>query len=53
VEREYREIVYQRSKNELETCPLGTQRNVYQIGYEWAAHSMMQPTTRTGEELSA
>jgi glutamate synthase domain-containing protein 2 len=40
VEREFRDIVYQRSKGQLETRPLGTQRDVYQIGYEWAAHSM-------------
>jgi glutamate synthase domain-containing protein 2 len=40
VEREYRDIVYRRAKGELETRPLGTQRDVYRIGYEWAAHSM-------------
>jgi hypothetical protein len=40
IEREFREIVYQRAKGELETRPLGTQRDVYEIGYEWAAHSM-------------
>jgi glutamate synthase domain-containing protein 2 len=40
VEREMRAIVYQRSKAELETRPLGTQRDVYQVGYEWASHSM-------------
>jgi glutamate synthase domain-containing protein 2 len=40
VEREMRAIVYQRAKNELETKPLGTQRDVYEIGYEWASHSI-------------
>jgi len=40
VEREMRSIVYQRSKAELETQPLGTQRDVYRVGYEWASHSM-------------
>lgn len=40
VEREMRAIVYQRAKGELETRPLGTQRDVYQVGYEWASHSM-------------
>jgi len=40
VEREFRAIVYQRAKGELETQPLGTQRDVYGIGYEWASHSM-------------
>jgi len=40
VEREMRSIVYQRAKAELETQPLGTQRDVYRVGYEWASHSM-------------
>jgi glutamate synthase domain-containing protein 2 len=40
VEREMRSLVYRRSKSELETQPLGTQRDVYQVGYEWASHSM-------------
>jgi glutamate synthase domain-containing protein 2 len=50
VEREYRALAYQRSKNELETLPLGTQRNVYEVGYEWAAHSMMAHHTDREEE---
>lgn len=40
VEREMRAIVYQRAKGELETKPLGTQRDLYRVGYEWASHSM-------------
>ncbi len=40
IEREMRSIVYQRAKGELETRPFGTQRDVYRIGYEWAAHSL-------------
>ena len=40
IEREFRDIVYQRAKGELETQPFGTQRDVYRIGYEWAAHSL-------------
>ncbi len=40
VEREMRSLIYQRAKGELETRPLGTQRDVYQVGYEWASHSM-------------
>ena len=40
VEREFRALVYRRSKAELETQPFGTQRDVYQVGYEWATHSM-------------
>lgn len=40
VEREFRALVYRRAKGELETQPLGTQRDVYGIGYEWASHSL-------------
>ncbi|MDX1625201.1 MAG: FMN-binding glutamate synthase family protein [Wenzhouxiangellaceae bacterium] len=40
VEREYRSLVYQRAKNQLETQPFGTQRDVYRVGYEWASHSL-------------
>lgn len=40
IEREFRDIVYQRAKGELETRPFGTHRDVYQIGYEWAAQSL-------------
>ena len=38
--REYRSIVYQRAKRELDTVPFGTQRDVYGIGYEWVNHSL-------------
>ena len=40
IAREFRNIVYQRAKGELETQPFGTQRDVYRIGYEWGAHSL-------------
>jgi len=40
IEREFRDIAYQRAKGELETQPFGSQRDVYRIGYEWAAHSL-------------
>jgi len=40
VEREYRALVYQRAKGDLETRPFGTQRDVYRVGYEWASHSL-------------
>ncbi|MDZ7784873.1 MAG: hypothetical protein U5K56_18640 [Halioglobus sp.] len=40
IEREFRSVVYQRAKGELETLPFGTQRDVYSVGYEWAGHSM-------------
>lgn len=40
ISREFRNIAYQRAKKELETRPFGTQRDVYDPGYEWASHSM-------------
>ncbi|MBS3747909.1 MAG: FMN-binding glutamate synthase family protein, partial [Wenzhouxiangellaceae bacterium] len=49
VEREFRSLAYQRSKNELETRPFGTQRDVYQVGYEWASHSLA-PVRELDEE---
>jgi glutamate synthase domain-containing protein 2 len=49
VEREFRSLVYQRAKNELETRPFGTQRDVYRIGYEFAAHSLA-PVEQLAEE---
>jgi glutamate synthase domain-containing protein 2 len=49
VEREFRSLVYQRAKNELETRPFGTQRDVYRIGYEYAAHSLA-PVEQLDEE---
>ena len=38
--REERSIVYQRSKKVTETIPFGTQRNVYETGYEYVPHSI-------------
>jgi glutamate synthase domain-containing protein 2 len=38
--REMRSIIYQRSKGLPDTRALGTKRNVYLEGHEWAAHSM-------------
>lgn len=38
--REKRSDVYQKSKNETNTVPFGTQLNVYQSGYEYIRHSM-------------
>lgn len=40
IEREFRSLVYQRAKGELDTVPFGTQRDVYRVGYEWASHSV-------------
>ena len=39
--RELRSVVYQRAKGELDTLPFGTQRDVYEVGYEWIAHSIL------------
>lgn len=36
-----RSLVYQRAKGDLDTLPFGTQKNVYEVGYEWVTHSMV------------
>jgi len=38
--REIRSVVYQRAKKQLATLPFGTQKNVYEVGYEWVNHSL-------------
>jgi len=38
--RNFRSVVYQRAKGDLDTNPFGTQRDVYKAGYEWMDHSM-------------
>lgn len=55
-----RSVVYQRAKNELDTLPFGTQRDVYEPGYEWIAHSITahhgakeQPRVLIGEHTCA
>lgn len=40
ISRIFRSIVYQRSKNVLDTVPFGTQIDVNATGYEWIGHSM-------------
>ena len=40
IPRETRSVVYQRAKRQTDTLPFGTQRNVYEEGYEWIAHSL-------------
>ena len=53
--RNQRSVAYQRAKRELETMPFGTQRDVYEIGYEWLNHSIIareapdNPRIRIGE----
>ncbi len=39
--REERSVVYQRAKNSLDTLPFGTQKDVYEVGYEWLKHSLI------------
>ncbi len=39
-DRETRSIIYQRAKNIQDTVPFGTERDIYQIGYTWALHSL-------------
>jgi len=39
--REERSLVYQRAKGELDTLPFGTQRDVYEPGYQWIKHSLL------------
>ncbi len=38
--RELRSLAYQRAKGDVDTLPFGTQRDVYQEGYEWVNHSL-------------
>ena len=38
--RDFRSIVYQRAKGDLDTRAFGTQRDVDRIGYEWMHHSL-------------
>lgn len=40
VPRETRSLVYQRAKRQTDSLPFGTQRNVYEEGYEWMNHSL-------------
>ena len=39
-DRKYRSIVYSRAKKQVDTNPFGTERDVYEIGYEWINHSL-------------
>ena len=48
--REERSVVYQRAKDQLDTLPFGTKKNVYEVGYEWVNHSLA-PTHVDYEEL--
>lgn len=50
VPRETRSVVYQRAKQQTDTLPFGTQRNVYEEGYEWLNHSL-SPKKVTEDDL--
>lgn len=47
--REFRALIYQRSKGVRDTVPFGTQRDVGRIGYEWMTHSLHPKPTPTDE----
>jgi glutamate synthase domain-containing protein 2 len=38
--REIRSIIYQRAKENLDTLPFGTSRNILEPGYTWVLHSL-------------
>ena len=40
ISRMFRNIVYQRAKNSIDTIPFGTQIDTYKTGYEWIGHSL-------------
>ncbi|MCB0377671.1 MAG: FMN-binding glutamate synthase family protein [Bdellovibrionales bacterium] len=40
INRNDRSLVYQRSKQELQSQPFGTQQNVYEVGRDWVCHSI-------------
>lgn len=40
INREFRDLVYQRSKGVNDTRPFGTQFDVYRTGYQWLSHSL-------------
>jgi glutamate synthase domain-containing protein 2 len=48
--REERSVVYQRAKGVNDTVPFGTQKDVYEVGYEWLDHSLV-PTNPSGDDL--
>lgn len=38
--REARTIIYERAKNQRDTVPFGTERDINQVGYTWVLHSL-------------
>ena len=47
--REIRSVVYQRAKHEADALPFGTQRSVYEPGYEFLSHSLAPEPTPAEE----
>ena len=47
--REERSLIYQRAKGAVDSLPFGTQRDVYETGYEWINHSMAPATPEEHE----
>ena len=47
--REFRSVVYQRAKGDLDTRAFGTQRDVNRTGYEWMNHSLAPRPMPTSE----
>ena len=39
ISRIFRDVVYQRAKEQVDSIPFGTQFDTYRIGYEWMEHS--------------
>jgi glutamate synthase domain-containing protein 2 len=40
ISREERSLAYQRAKSDNDSLPFGTQKDVYESGYEWLTHSI-------------
>ncbi|MDF1828183.1 MAG: FMN-binding glutamate synthase family protein [Legionellaceae bacterium] len=38
--REIRSLIYERAKNIRDTVPFGTERDILEVGYTWAEHSL-------------
>ncbi|MBD3630614.1 MAG: FMN-binding glutamate synthase family protein [Cyclobacterium sp.] len=49
INRMFRSLVYQRSKNQLDTTPFGTKMDVYKVGYEWMNHAIFNSAVATSE----
>jgi len=48
--REDRSLIYERAKNERDTIPFGTERDILSVGYTWALHSL---APKKASEVSA